>query len=111
MVTPIFFGRNCQEMSMMFNIHVKHGGRWLNIPEDLLCIYDLNSSNNIDEVEKLQQQLLFKDQANLRFVGYMQSSVDTVEPDGANWQISSSAELVVEITICNFIYGLTFIIA
>ncbi|KAJ1352145.1 hypothetical protein KIN20_008347 [Parelaphostrongylus tenuis] len=94
---------------MVFNIHVKHGGRWLNIPQDLLCINELNSSDNIDAVEQLQQQLLFKDQANLRFVGCMQSFVDTVEPDGANWQISSSTELVVEITICNLIYGLTSI--
>ncbi|KAJ1358228.1 hypothetical protein KIN20_016597 [Parelaphostrongylus tenuis] len=50
---------------MVFNIHVKHGGRWLNIPQDILCINESNSSDNIDAVEQLQQQLLFKDQANL----------------------------------------------
>ncbi|KAJ1362151.1 hypothetical protein KIN20_021584, partial [Parelaphostrongylus tenuis] len=65
MVTPIFFGRNCQEMSMIFNIHVKQGGRWLDIPEDLLCMYESNLNDNIDDEEKLQQQLLFKDQAEL----------------------------------------------
>ncbi|KAJ1362152.1 hypothetical protein KIN20_021585 [Parelaphostrongylus tenuis] len=51
---------------MMFNVYVKQGGRWLDIPEDLLCIYELNLNDNIDDVEKLQQQLLFKDQAELR---------------------------------------------
>ncbi|KAJ1352511.1 hypothetical protein KIN20_008854 [Parelaphostrongylus tenuis] len=65
MVTPMFFGGNHQAMSVMFDVYVKEFGTWRHIPEDLICIYELDSNHNTDDVKKVEQQLLFKDQACL----------------------------------------------
>ncbi|KAJ1357353.1 hypothetical protein KIN20_015486 [Parelaphostrongylus tenuis] len=65
MVTPIFYGGSHQTMSMMLDLHVKEDGVWRHILEDLLCIYELGLNHIIDDVGKLEQQLLSKDQAYL----------------------------------------------
>ncbi|KAJ1349744.1 hypothetical protein KIN20_005385, partial [Parelaphostrongylus tenuis] len=61
--------------------------------------YELDATDDIDVTEKLDQQLLFKDQAHLRFGGRKRSPVGRIEPDGADWQISNSAEPWLKITI------------